>query len=79
MCANLDGEVIVCECYQRGYKLGNQVGSGSAQMDTATELIGWVETLTKFQDRLEATTKHLRERNQQNKGKDEPTTEEKYD
>ncbi len=73
MCANLDGEVIVCECYQRGFKLGMQVGGNTAQQAVAEELLGWAKTLTKFQDRLDATTKYLRERNEQNKGKNEPT------
>jgi hypothetical protein len=73
MCANLDGEVIVCECYQRGFKLGMQVGNNTAQQAVEKEILGWVKTLTKVQDRLDATTKYLRERNEQHKGKNEPT------
>ena len=73
MCANLDGEVIVCECYQRGFKLGLQVGSNSATQQVETELLGWVQSLTKFADKLDNTTQMLREYNAKKKGTNEST------
>ena len=71
MCANLDGEVIVCECYQRGFKLGLQVGGNSATQEVEKELLGWVQSLTKFADKLDNTTQMLREYNTKKKGKNE--------
>lgn len=71
MCANLDGEVIVCECYQRGFKLGLQVGSNSATQEVETELVGWVKSLTDFADRLDKTNQYLREYNAKKKGTNE--------